>query len=670
MNRTLPLFFTLIAVISFACCTPKAPGTVYVKNGKQYGKVTGSFRHRWWNYYERGVSYSDGEFYAAAISDFQEAIHQREEDQRRARTYGMHFVDYFPHRELGIVHYFTGNLDVARQELERSMDQFPSAKARFYLDRVRKKLIEKQQTSIPAPILRLDLEAERIWTRSDPVVISGIAEDSNYINRLLVNNNPVYIPEASKRLSFTQNLELSQGRHAVDIVVENLPGKITRKSLTIHVDREGPMIAIDRMELKDGAGGKEILIGGAVFDEAGVSEISVAGRTLAISNGTEVFFSEKIAVKTDRLEVTAADALGNQTVARISLSHLAEGGGLRTTLACADCDGTAYRFAGIFGPSDTQPPEILLKGWTDHQTVFQEQIFIEGQVRDQNKIVDLFLDKKQILRRRGNLIFFNALIELSEGENTLVVNASDENGNTAEKVITVFRRIPAALQLKERMSMTVLPFDQKGALSEISDAFQDYLINALVNQNRFNIVERSKLEAVLEEQKLSRTRLFDEKTAIELGKLIASRAITAGTMVASRAGMEIIARVIDTETSAILASVDVYDEITEFEALQSLSQGLAVKFQREFPLLQGLVIEKKADGIMTDLGADSIKVQRGIIIFRDVPVRHPVTGKALGADNEVLGRGRIIQVTPQVSKAVLLKGHNPSISPLDKIITE
>src|SRR5213592_4627996 len=64
-------------------------GKVYVKDGRQYG-VTSSevWRGRWWNYYERGVSYANGAFWTDAIADLQEAIKQRESDQRRARTYG------------------------------------------------------------------------------------------------------------------------------------------------------------------------------------------------------------------------------------------------------------------------------------------------------------------------------------------------------------------------------------------------------------------------------------------------------------------------------------------------------------------------------------------------------------------------------------------------------
>ena len=94
-------------------------GKVYIKDGKQYG-VTSSliWRGEWWNYYERGSSYAEGAFWPDAIADFQEAIRQRRNDQRRARTYGLHFIDYFPHRELGIAYYHVGRYPEAIHELE------------------------------------------------------------------------------------------------------------------------------------------------------------------------------------------------------------------------------------------------------------------------------------------------------------------------------------------------------------------------------------------------------------------------------------------------------------------------------------------------------------------------------------------------------------------------
>ena len=72
-------FFVLSASLLVSGCTPQPAGKFFVKDGKQYGIVkSGTFRHRWWNYFERGLSYAEGKYYSYAIDDFQEAIRQRE----------------------------------------------------------------------------------------------------------------------------------------------------------------------------------------------------------------------------------------------------------------------------------------------------------------------------------------------------------------------------------------------------------------------------------------------------------------------------------------------------------------------------------------------------------------------------------------------------------------
>jgi len=102
-------------------CAGHHPLPYYVKDGKEYGKVTGNFTNNWWNFYERGISYADGELYVEALADLTRAVGMKDKDQRMARTYVMHFVDYFPHRELGVIYYQTGNLQAAKTELELSL---------------------------------------------------------------------------------------------------------------------------------------------------------------------------------------------------------------------------------------------------------------------------------------------------------------------------------------------------------------------------------------------------------------------------------------------------------------------------------------------------------------------------------------------------------------------
>ncbi len=670
-THAITYLITIGLVLAVWSCVQKPSGPVYAKNGKEYGKTQAAFfRHRWWNYYERGISYAEGEFYQEALSDFKEALGQREEDQRMARTYGMHFIDYFPHRELGIIHYHMGNFQEAGKELEISLSQYPSAKARYYLDRVRKALIEEVVQEVSPPRLTLSFRAEEIWTREHPVRVSGVAEDENYVAAITIRGTPLFLEGSEKRIPFDKPLALSQGRHVIDVEAKNLLGKTAQRSVIINVDREGPITTLDELQVDDAATPREVRVSGSIYDEAGVSELIINGQNISIKKGAEVLFTAKLSLDTASLEIVTVDTLGNQTSAQIPLSA----GLLSETpvlVAWVDTNvGPSFESAGLFGAKDTNPPRIRLKGWSDSQTVFLEKVYIEGQVSDESKIESLTINGIPILRRQSLYIFFSHLAELSEGENTLTVEAIDEEGNSSRKTIAIVRRIPKALQLGERLSLTAFPFEQKGEVTEASLAFQDNLIDALVNQNRFQVIERDKLNLVLREQKLSRTKLFDKGTALKLGGLVAAKSIIMGSIIESRIGIEVVARMIDTETSEILAAQDVYDELKDLPALRSLAEGMAIKFHRDFPLVDGFILECKGEDIFTDLGEDVIKLRRRLIVYREEPIKHPISGKVLGADNIIMGHARVNQVMLNMSKAKLTDVKTEKVKSFDRVITE
>ncbi len=135
-------------------------------------------------------------------------------------------------------------------------------------------------------------------------------------------------------------------------------------------------------------------------------------------------------------------------------------------------------------------------------------------------------------------------------------------------------------------------------------------------------------------------------------------------------GIEAVARLIDTETSEILSTQDVYDEVKDLPALRFLAEGMAIKFHRDFPLVDGLVIEQTGKDIFTDLGQEVIKLGRRLIVYRQEPVKHPETGRVLGTDHQIIGRARVTQVMPEMSKAELLDGRPEAVSLLDMVMTE
>ncbi|PXF60275.1 MAG: hypothetical protein C4B58_00070 [Deltaproteobacteria bacterium] len=660
---------TLFVALSFLGCTHQPLQPTYIKDGKEYGKVQGAFfGHRWWHYYERGLSYADGEFYQEALADLEEAVSRREKDQRMARTYGMHFIDYFPHRELGVVYYELRDLEEARRELERSLSQLPSAKAGFYLDRVRKALLEQEAKEMPPPRLLISLKGDEVRTRQDPVIISGTARDEGYVAGITIMGKPIFIESSGKHILFEEALDLSQGAHTVDVMAKNLLGKTTARRVVIHVDREGPVVTLDEPRFDRSGPKGEITISGSAYDEAGVSDLRINGHPVLTQKGTEVLFTARLDKDADTLELVASDRLGNRTSARMPFFNPQSR--LPVLLACTDSNLKGHFLVGLFGPKDTSPPVIRLKGWTGMQTVFLKKVYIEGRVSGASTIERLTINQIPILRRQGSHIFFSHMAELKEGENTLTIEAMDKAGNTASKKIIVIRQVPKALQLAERLSLTAFPFEHKGVVSAACLAFQDNLIDALVDQNRFRVVERDKLDLILQEQKLSRTKLFDKPTALKLGRLVAAQSVITGSIIETRMGIEAVARLIDTETSEILSTQDVYGEVKDLPALRSLAEGMAIKFQRDFPLVDGLVIEKKGKDIFTDLGQDVIKLFRRVIVYREEPVKHPETGRVLGANNKIIGCARVTQVMPGMSKAELLDGKPGAVRRLDRVITE
>jgi TolB-like protein len=670
-NALLRVFFLCAIIASFWQCSHSREGPTVFEDGKEKTDSPSLFRHRWWNYYQRGLSYSDGQYYQEAIGDFEQAILQRAKDQRMARTYGMHFVDYFPRRELGVVHFRAGNPEEAERYLKHSIEDYSTAKARYYLDLVRKAIAERSGGNVTPPILTLDVEQPEQWTSEDLVVISGEARDDRYVAAVSVNGRPIFLEGSERRVRFEQPLALPQGKHTIEIEATNLLGVSSERRMVVHVDRDGPVITVEEVDVHESSLGKEITIRGFLHDDGEVSEFHINGQAVSIEKGQEIFFRTTVTMDASSLDLVAEDRLGNRTSGMISLASLSSC--CRPVLVAgpiSDVAGNLNLMQGFFGTGSDEPPLITLRGWADQQTVFLDKIYLEGQVTDENKIEALFVNEVPILRRKGHSIVFGHVIALNEGSNLITVEARDGTGQRSTRTITVTRCIPKARQLDLRLSISVFPFEHRGAVSEASFSFFDHLIDALVDRNRFRVVERNRLDLILQEQKISASKLIAEKDALHLGRLLTARSVMTGTIVETRSGVEIVARMIDTETSEVVSSQDVYMESKDPSILRTLAEGMAIKFHRDFPLLDGLVVERKGKHIFTDLGEKDVKLGRRLIVYREKPVVHPVTGKALGADNEILDYARIVQVSSRISKARLAINNPTAPEPMDGVVTE
>jgi Curli production assembly/transport component CsgG len=86
--------------------------------------------------------------------------------------------------------------------------------------------------------------------------------------------------------------------------------------------------------------------------------------------------------------------------------------------------------------------------------------------------------------------------------------------------------------------------------------FIDRLTDVLTEQARVRPVERGYfLEKLLDELKLSTSALADPQTALRLGRLLSARLIATGSIATVGAEWQLTVRVVETETSAVSASI-------------------------------------------------------------------------------------------------------------------
>lgn len=90
------------------------------------------------------------------------------------------------------------------------------------------------------------------------------------------------------------------------------------------------------------------------------------------------------------------------------------------------------------------------------------------------------------------------------------------------------------------------------AETELGPKVTDMFITGLAQTGKFRVIERSQLDKILQEQKLSITGAIDQSTAIEIGKLIGANFIVMGSIARLGASYEIDARLISTQTGEVL----------------------------------------------------------------------------------------------------------------------
>ena len=848
------------------------------------------FRGKWWHYYERGIELSDKSEWEKSLGDLIKAGKMREKDQRMARTYGMHFIDYFPHRELGIVEFNRGNIETAIKELEVSIRSAESSRAVFYLNLARKTQMSGEKgISVTPPQIIFKNPTGPVITRNHTIQVMAKVSGAAYISRITVNGIDYRVEKAEKQIDVRQEIPLGEDLTGIKIVAEDLLGNRVVQEVPVTVKRNGPAIAISGISTEQREGKRFTRVSGEVTDDLGVQAVRIG----TLEKNTDGVLSYPFNLLVERtgnaaLIIRAVDSIGNDTLAEVDLSKIisedlveeaaqsraaaekteqerqvvetaerervtqektdqekialeqvellrvtkeaeervlqarkeeerllqikakAEQEQLllaeeerkriaaekeRLELLAAELERVGKEKAEIArvkeevaekqrltskkdteepfasansvleqlasdtkesGDNDvarskpvTAPPVIVER--QKLKTVFDEMklsqalssdgdkqlstdLFIAGggtkaytpparlpvaaspknavtpralrnacrkrsaekpviTIRDASSIPFVFVDaypldgeafdncgvERVVVNgldvpiRKGMQVYFSRIVKLESGENSITVDVFNVFGNKTTSRTNVTRNIPSVHLNSARMSMLVLPFDFENRVGAPIQLAGDYLAGAMADQKRFQVVERYKLKQLIDELKMTQALVQDTDKVAELGKIVAAEAIVASTVRETDNSFEVTSRIINTETSEIMEVLDVYTEDKRPLVVKELMIALAAKIARSFPVVEGIVISRDYDKVMTDIGSPlKVRKRTGAIIYRKgKEIKHPQTGRSLGFDTVKLGEGYLDDIQENFSKLHLgARFRDQPIAPNDLVLTK
>jgi hypothetical protein len=611
------------------------------------------FRGTWWDHYERGLLYAERARWRQAIDDFRAARQAHDHEAREARTYGVRFIDYFPNRELGVALYHDGQYKSALEALDRSLAKLPTAKAAYYHNLARAALLRQSAPDKQPPRIRIEAPANGLITNSLTLEVRGIAESRNLIGTLLVNGETEVIEVAPASMPFATVVSLVPGPNLVEVIARDLVAQESRATVNVVVDREGPVVVLDRLVRAAGDG---LRLEGTVYDNVRLSSLQINTQPVVLSGTTQSAFAwEKTQGAPDALLIEAADAAGNVT--RVRLPTPAE---LRRP--------GAYRQPPVV-PVAWSPPVVpvifhhkreplAIEVEQPPAEVQQETIPISWIVMATSPLASVKINGEMKTLRQaeaGKPSLFSHSLALAEGENVVTITAADRTGRTISKQVRLVRKAEEIDGIGSRLTVAVLPFQHKGKPSDLYEGAYDAMVDGLVNQRRFKIVSRAELDSILKELKLSATELVDQATAVRVGRVVAAEAIMVGTVVETGTSAEVYVKLMNTETSTLLVAKDVFDPAKSAGSSRAKMQELATKVRQDYPVVSGPVVSVVNGRLAVALGSQR-KVRpdmRVLVYVEGTPLIDPQTKVVLDRNIEPVGEGLLSEVRPQVSFAVV-----------------
>ncbi len=444
-----------------------------------------------------------------------------------------------------------------------------------------------------------------------------------------------------------------------------------------------------------------ISLNGLAFDKGGLKRLIINEKEIPVTEGETIKeFSCDISF-TSHPAFFAIDCAGNITEGILNWPWEEEAvkslsiDKRQDTMASSGNKGIRICHSGDYfplnSPQDTESPHekeprIFLEECPS--LVYNPVVVFTGWVESTKEVSGFWINDESLLSMEENKGFASLLRrfflkgrtvfyftyrndKLTEGENNFTFNAKDIKGKVVQKAITVKYRKRNIERPGSRWQMAIFPFLKQRKADYLfspspprsMDVLDMEIEKSFSDTRRFMLLNRRQIDIIIQQLNLQLNDLVDEKTASSVGGFLRAEVLLTGFMYEGWDGqdrcLEIIARLVDADTSQILSTKSVYNRWKTRQDEEFLLKGLASLFVQEFPVLQGEVMDITRKRLKIDLAFDDL-IKNGMRIIVYSP-----------EEDTILGQARIEEVLKEYSYTCPIQDNIiKDIQAGDKIITK
>ncbi|MCX7022146.1 MAG: DUF5050 domain-containing protein, partial [bacterium] len=223
-----------------------------------------------------------------------------------------------------------------------------------------------------------------------------------------------------------------------------------------------------------------------------------------------------------------------------------------------------------------------------------------------------------------------------------------------KKVIIILLIASAALAAP-KLKIAFMGLEPSGVSESVASGVSDSFLNALINTYRFEVVERDRLEALMEEQGLAISGCTTTECFVKVGQLAGAQKVIVGKVAQVGGSYIVSVRLVDVYSSRVEQSLA--QESRSLEDLLTVANSLAVQLSGTISV-DGTVVLVSGNTIKTDLGSqDGVYVNDTVYLMRlGEEIYHPETGLLLGREIQDLGQATITRILADELSEAVLKG--------------